>query len=80
MFQLHFDTNSYLVLDKVGTISVDIRKWDIQNLLIVYQTFELSLNKNCQFLKLTLRDGRSFVLYRVGHRIRAREKSRLLIK
>jgi hypothetical protein len=28
---------------KTDILSVDIKTWDIQNLLIVYQTFELSL-------------------------------------
>jgi hypothetical protein len=28
---------------KLNVLSVDIKSWDIQNLLIVYQTFELSL-------------------------------------
>jgi hypothetical protein len=28
---------------KVDVLSVDIKTWDTQNLLIVYQTFELSL-------------------------------------
>jgi hypothetical protein len=45
---------------------VDIKTWDIQNLLIVYQTFELSLKiKIVSILKinsLNVRDARSVVL------------------
>jgi hypothetical protein len=35
----------YLLPDRgcLNVLSVDIKTWDIQNLLIVYQTFELSL-------------------------------------